>query len=171
MDRIIAVIDGFTHRIGKTVMWLSLAIVLLVACDVGMRYFLNKSYVMVRELEWHIYALLFLLAAGYTLKEDAHVRVDVLYQHFSPRMRAAVNAIGCLIFLFPGCFLILKTSIPFVQYAWQLGEVSPDPGGLPARWLLKAAIPFSFCLIAMQGVSFFLKNVKILFGMNTEGGA
>ena len=127
-----------------------------------LRYVFSLSFVAVREVEWHLYALIFLLGAAYTLKHDAHVRVDVIFQYFGPRTRALVNVLGTLLFLLPGCWLLIKTSINFVQYAYMIGEVSPDPGGLPLRWLIKAAIPFGFGLVALQGVAFLIRNLLIL---------
>ena len=155
-------IDAVTQRIGTFASWLTLALVLLVAADVGLRYVFNLSFVAVREVEWHLYALIFLLGAAYTLKHDAHVRVDVICQYFGPRTRALVNVLGTVLFLLPGCWLLIKTSINFVQYAYMIGETSPDPGGLPLRWLIKAAIPFGFGLVALQGVAFLIRNLLIL---------
>jgi len=104
----IALVDGFMERLGRTVSWCSLALVLVVCVDVGLRYLFAVSFVATRELEWHLFALLFLLGAGYTLKHDGHVRVDVFYQRLGPRARAAVNVVGCLLFLFPGSSILFQ---------------------------------------------------------------
>lgn len=165
---IISRIDSFTELVGKATMGLSLLLVLLVMADVAMRYVFSISYASIRELEWHMYSLLFLFGGAYTLRHDAHVRVDVVYQHFGPRMRALINVLGCLIFLFPGCYLVINTSIMFTKFSWMMGEQSPDPGGLPFRWLLKGCLPVAFGLLALQGVSFFLKNLLILMGNTAE---
>ena len=157
-------IDALTEVIGKATMGLALLLVVLVMADVAMRYVFSISFASVRELEWHIYSLLFLFGGAYTLRHDGHVRVDVAYQHFSPRMRALVNVIGCLIFLFPGCYLVIRTSAMFTKFSWMMGEQSPDPGGLPFRWFLKGCLPVAFGLLALQGVSFFLKNLLVLLG-------
>ena len=158
----IRMIDRFTDAIGKAATGLTLLLVLLVMADVALRYLFSISFVSVRELEWHLYAAIFLLGAAYTLRHDAHVRVDVLYQHFSKRQQAFINVLGCLLFLFPGCFLIIKTSMMFVKFSYGMNEMSPDPGGLPFRWILKGLIPASFCLLSLQGVSFFMKNLLVL---------
>ena len=149
---------------GLAASWLSLLLVLMVSTDVFLRYLFNITFVAVQELEWHLYALIFLLGSAYTLKYNAHVRVDVIYQRLSKRTRALINVVGCLIFLFPGCFLVIKTSIPFVESSWAMHEGSPDPGGLPGRYLLKAAVPLAFALTALQGVSMFYENLMILLG-------
>ncbi len=165
---IINYIDSVNEFIGRSVSWLSFLLVILVTIDVIMRYGFNISFVALEELQWHLYALIFLLGAGYTLRHNGHVRVDVIYQRLSKRMRALINVIGTLLFLFPGCFLVIKTSLPFVYSSWVVGEGSADPGGLPARYLLKAAIPLAFVLLGIQGVSMFFKNFCLLFGLSIK---
>ncbi|MBG0775196.1 MAG: TRAP transporter small permease subunit [Desulfovibrionaceae bacterium] len=161
-------IDAVSTFFGRIAAFLSLALVLLVVTDVAMRYFFSISFVAVQELEWHIYAAIFLLGAAHTLRHDAHVRVDIIYHRLSPKRQALINVLGCLIFLFPGCFLAIKTSIPFVQFSFSMHEISPDPGGLPARWFLKSLIPFCFALLGVQGIAFFLRNLIVLRGGKEE---
>ncbi len=161
----IAWMDRLAEGLGRLVSWCALFLVLLVCLDVALRYCLAVSFVAFRELEWHLFAVLFLLGASPTLKHDGHVRVDVFYQRLGRRGRAAVNVCGCLFFLFPGCYLVVASSLPFVQQAWAIREGSPDPGGLPARYLLKGVIPVAFSLLALQGSAFFLRNLCLLFGV------
>ena len=161
MKRLIKPIDRISTQVGEWISWCNVILVLLVSLDVFMRYIFNKSFVAIHELEWHLFALIFLSGAAYTLKENSHVRVDVFYARLSKRGKAFINVLGCLLFLFPGCYLVIKTSIPFVHSSWSVMEGSPDPGGLHARYLLKAVIPFGFALLALQGVSFFIKNFLI----------
>lgn len=130
--------------------------------NVIMRYVFNTSFVFMAELEWHLFALLFLLGAGYTLLHDNHVRVDIFYSVMGPKMRAFINCFGVLVFLLPSCYLVLTTSIPWVKVAYNIGEVSLDPGGIPFRFLLKAALPVGYFLILLQGVSLFLKNLFVI---------
>ena len=115
-------------------------------------------------MEWHIFALIFLIGAAYTLKEDGHVRVDVFYSHMNPRNKAIVDLLGCVIFLIPFSILVIWTSIKFVEMSWVIREVSPDPGGLPARYLLKASITAGFVLVLLQGVAMALRNLLTLLG-------
>lgn len=164
MEKISAAIHGVNRLIGRMVSWLTLLLVILVTTDVIMRYIFRTSFVAQQELEWHLFALIFLLAGGYTLSYNAHVRVDIFYQRLSRRGRAFINLAGCLLFLFPGCYLVIKSSIPFVVDAWRFGESSPNPGGLPARWLLKSAIPVGFGLMALQGVALFFESILQLSG-------
>ncbi len=157
-------IHGLNRLIGRGVSWLSLVLVILMTVDVLMRYILKISFTAQQELEWHLFAVIFLLGGGYTLSHNAHVRVDIFYQRLSRRGRALINLMGCLLFLFPGCYLVISSSLNFVADSWHIAETSPNPGGLPARWLLKAAIPVGFGLMALQGVALFIDSLMELAG-------
>ncbi len=160
---IIKFIDSINNIVGKFVSWCSLFLVITVTTDVILRYGFNISFVALGELHWHLYAVIFLLGAGYTLKDNAHVRVDVIYQRLSRKAKAVINILGVIFFLIPGCFLVIKTSIPFIKASWLANECSPDPGGLPARYVLKSIVPIAFSLLSIQGIAMFLKNLCILF--------
>lgn len=156
--------DGVNERVGIGVAWLTAALVAVVCCDVFMRYVLQDSWVAIQELEWHLFALIFLLGAGYSLKHDKHVRVDVFYSRFSPQTQAWVNLVGSVLFLIPFCVLVIWSSQNFVMNAFQFGETSPDPGGLPARWVLKAAIPVGFLFLCIQGIALACRSVLCVCG-------
>lgn len=164
MDRLVATIDRTSDWIGRTVSWLTLVMVLATAYDVIMRYVFSITYVFFQELEWYLFSLVFLLAAGYGLKEDIHVRVDIFYARLGPRPQAWINVVGALLFLFPTCYLVVFASIPYVENSWHDLEGSPDPGGIPFRYLLKTAIPVGFTLLAFQGVAHLLKNLAVAVG-------
>jgi len=151
--RLSAWVDKLNEWIGRGTAWVSLALVMVVFLDVVMRYAFNKSFVFTQELEWHIFAFIFLIGAGYTLLYDGHVRVDIFYQRFGFRGKAWINLLGVLIFLIPGCLMIIFTSWHFVVRAFVVGEGSPDPGGIPYRFLVKGFIPFGFSLLLLQGIS------------------
>lgn len=157
-------IELFIEKTGRAISWLVLALVLLICYDVAMRYLFQQGSVALQELEWHLFALLFLLGGAYTLKHDAHVRVDVLYQsrYVSDKARAWISILGTVLFLFPFCLLIVLTSYPFVENAFFYNEGSPDPGGLPYRFILKSAILIGFAMIMLQGIAEILKNVQKL---------
>ena len=161
MKPIISFIDCLTEWVGKTASWLVLAMVLLICYDVAMRYLFQQGSVALQELEWHLFALIFLLGSAYTLKHDEHVRVDILYQSrfVSDKQRALINILGTLFFLFPFCILILITGWPFAENAFYYNEGSPDPGGLPYRYLLKGSLLVAFGLLLLQGFSGLLKNM------------
>lgn len=166
--RLINAINRLNESIGRGVSWVSLLMVLVVTTDVIMRYAFKKSFVFVQELEWHLFGVLFLIGAGYTLLHDAHVRVDIFYQRLSEKQKAWVNLLGTLFFLLPGCYLVISTSWQFLVNSWVIREGSPDPGGVPARYILKVMIPLGFSLIALQGVSLGLQSLLALLGYSVK---
>jgi TRAP-type mannitol/chloroaromatic compound transport system permease small subunit len=151
-------IDAFQERLGQAVSWLMLLMVVVVFTDVIFRYAFRKSWVFVQELEWHLFGMVYLLAAGYTMLYNEHVRVDILYTKLAPRTRAWVDFALLWIFFFPSCLLIIYTSWPFVRNSFLVNEGSPDPGGIPARWALKSVIIIGFALLVLQGLSQAVKN-------------
>ena len=161
---IINSIDILNETIGRAASWLVLTMVLLICYDVTMRYSFHQGSVALQELEWHLFALIFLLGSAYTLKHNNHVRVDILYQsqYLSNKHRALINIFGILLFLIPFCVLILITTWPFVENAYYYLEGSPDPGGLPYRYLLKGSILVAFTLLILQGLAELLRNYLIL---------
>ncbi len=162
-------IDTLNEWVGRGVAWVTLLLVLVVFVDVVMRYLFATSYVFTQELEWHLFAFIFLVGAGYTLLYDGHVRVDIIYQRLGPKGRAWVNLIGVIFFLIPGCFMIIETSLTFVYNSLSVMEGSPDPGGIPARFIIKSAIPVGFTLLLLQGISLGLKSFLTLVGVEVEG--
>jgi TRAP-type mannitol/chloroaromatic compound transport system permease small subunit len=169
---LIAAIEWLNHKIGLGAAWLTTALVLLICFDVFNRYLLNKSFVAVQELEWHLFSLIFLLGAAYTLKQDGHVRVDVFYAKASEQTRALIDLVGCLVLLIPFCALVIWTSKDFVLSSYAIAETSPDPGGLPARFLLKASLPLAFLLLLLQGCALALRSLLRLLGSGelSDGG-
>lgn len=162
---IITRIDALNEWAGRATAWLVLAMVMLICYDVAMRYFFNQGSVALQELQWHLFALVFLLGSAYTYKHDGHVRVDLIYRsHFlSDKHRALINIVGILFFLLPFCLLILTTTWPFAVNAFNYNEGSPDPGGLPYRYLLKGSILLAFTLLTLQGIAELLRNsLKLL---------
>ncbi len=157
-------VDRLNETIGFGVSWLTTLLVLVVCYDVFTRYLLKNSMVAVQELEWHLFAVIFLVGAAYTLKQDGHVRVDLFYSRFSPRNRAWVDFVGSLVFLIPFCLVAIWSSKTFVASAYRIGETSPDPGGLPGRFVLKAAIPVGFSLLVFQGVALALRSLFRILG-------
>ena len=151
-------IDAFQERFGRGVSWLSLVMVLVVFGDVLSRYLFRHTSGAMQELEWYLFGTLYLLAAGYTLLHDEHVRVDIVYSKLTPRRRAWVDFALFWIFFFPSCLLVIYTAWPFVWHSWAVWEGSPDPGGLPLRWLLKSMIIVGFVLLLVQGISQTIKS-------------
>ena len=152
-------LDDFSEWIGTAVAWLALLLTAVVAYDVVARYLFHAGSVALQEAEWHIFAVMFLLAAAYTYKHDAHVRVDVVYGKLGLRGKAAVNLFGALLLLIPFSLMIIHASAGFVEMSWNLGEGSGDPGGLPARYILKGMIPAGFSLLILQGIAEIAKSL------------
>lgn len=164
MQNLVNWIDKLNTKVGNTVSWLTSILVWVMCLDVLMRYFLNVSFAGLFELEWHIFALIFLLGAAFTLKNDKHVRVDVFYSQYSSKGKAWVNLLGTVIFLIPFCIVIIKSSIPFAINSFNILEGSPDPGGLPLRFIVKSAIPIGFSLLLLQALSLIMKSILTIQG-------
>jgi TRAP-type mannitol/chloroaromatic compound transport system permease small subunit len=164
LTRLSNTIDAISEGVGRVVAWLIPLMVLIIGYDVTMRYLFRIGSVALQELEWHLFAIVFLLGAAYTLKHDGHVRVDIFYRsrRVSERQRAWIDIFGTLFFLIPFCVLIIVSAWPFVMNSFAMGEGSPDAGGLPYRYLLKAAIPVGFALLLLQGISNMLRAVLVL---------
>lgn len=156
---VITGIDTLNRRVADACSWLVVLLVLITTADVLLRYLFSISVMAVHELEWHIFAVVFLLPAGFALLRDAHVRVDIVYQRLSPRHRRWINIAGILLFLLPTCYLVIATAMPMVSRSWAMGEGSDSPMGLPARYALKAMVPLGFFLLGLQGISELLKLV------------
>ena len=162
---LISKIDSFTEYTGKCISSLVIVLVILVGFDVSMRYLFNSGSIAIQELEWHIFSIIFLLGSAYTLKHNEHVRLDILYNSklVSEKMRVWFDILGGLLILLPFCLLIIISAWPFVMQAYTHGEISPDPGGLSSRWLIKAAIPIGFFMLLIQGISELLKKVLLVY--------
>ena len=159
-------IDRFQEHWGRGVSWLMFGMVVVVFGDVISRYLFHRSWVFIQELEWHLFGLVYLLAAGYTMLYDEHVRIDIVYAKFSPRKKAWFDFVLLWVFFFPSCVMIIYTTWPFLKHSFAVNEGSPDPGGIPARWALKSVIILGFALLILQGISQTIKN--FYWGMGWE---
>ena len=157
--------DRFSDLMGWIAGVLNLLMLVNVFYDAIMRYFFSTGSIAMQEMEWHLFSMVFLFGIAYGLKEDGHVRVDVLYDRFSARGKAIVNIAGTLLFLLPLSLLIIEGSVWYVQEAYNSGEVSGDPGGLPYRWLIKLVIPASFVFLVVSAIGFVIRNINILRGL------
>lgn len=164
LARISKAIHYLNERVGRAVSWLTTALMLLVVYDVVARYFFSETQAWIMELEWHLFGLIFLFGAGYAFKHDKHVRVDLFYAKFSPKDKAWVNFIGGLLFLLPWTAVMGYTCYEFAVLSFQAGEGSPDPGGLPARYLIKFAMAAGMCLLFLQGLASIIDSWLVLRG-------
>jgi TRAP-type mannitol/chloroaromatic compound transport system permease small subunit len=156
-------IDALNERVGHLVYWLILAAVLVSAGNASVRYAFDISSNAWLELQWYLFSAVFLLAAGYTLLHNEHVRIDVIIGRFSPRTRAWVDLLGGLFFLLPMAVVITVLSWPVFVESWTRNEVSSDAGGL-LRWPVKLLIPIGFLLLVLQGISEITKRLAFLLG-------
>lgn len=168
IKKVCTAIDTLNTWVGQGVAWVTLILVLVVFVDVVMRYLFNTSFVSTQELEWHLFAVIFLMGAGYTLLNDGHVRVDIIYQRLTPKGRAWINLVGVVFFLIPGCVLVIVTSWQFVHTAWSVMEGSPDPGGIPLRFIVKSTIPVGFSLLLLQGIAMGLRSLMVILGAESD---
>ena len=128
------------------------------------RYALNDVSIGMQEMEWHLYAAMFLLGVPYALSAGGHVRVDLIYEKLSAQRKAWIDIAGTVIFLIPFCTLVAYFGVQFTQEAYALGETSGDPGGLPYRWIIKSMIPLSFGFTVISGLGLLLTSVNTLLG-------
>lgn len=157
-------IDAFTERIGRSVSWLVLITVVISAGNAIVRKAFNNSSNALLEIQWYLFAATFLLAAGYTMLRQEHVKIDVVLGHFSKRTQIKVDIFGIVCFLFPMVVAVLFLSTPLVIKAYTTGEMSSNAGGL-IRWPVFALLPVGFTLLGIQGVSELIKRFAFLRGL------
>ena len=155
-------IDIFTDRCGRLLAWLVLAMALLTTVVVVLRYGFNTGSIMAQEAVTYMHGCLFMLGAAYALKSGAHVRVDIFYRSFSERGRAWVNSLGGIVFLMPLCAFIGVSSWSYVTESWAILETSPEPGGIPAVFLLKSLLPLMAVNLFLQGLAETLRSTLVL---------
>ncbi len=159
-DVIEAVIDAF----GFFVNWIWILLVLIIVANVVGRYVFAVNYVWVEEVQWHMYAVGFMLGIGYALRHDAHVRVDVVAMNLRPRTRAVIELLGLLILVAPVVYLIVSYAIPFTETSFRRGEQSPAPGGLTNRWAIKGVIVVAFVYLGLAAFARVVRICSYLFG-------
>lgn len=157
--------SSLVRHIGNLSAWLGLALVLVVSFNVLGRYLAGIGSVALQETEWHLMAAAALLGMSYGLNEGGEVRVDIFYDKMSPRVQALVDVISTLL-LFGVAIIIGWLSLAYVQNSYSINEGSPDPGGLPYRYLLKAVMPVAFLLLAVQAVAMLGAAILRLFDPN-----
>lgn len=157
-------IDGINEYVGRAVYWLVLAAVLVSSVNAMMRYTFNLSSNAWLELQWYLFAAVFLLCAGHTLLHNEHIRIDVLSNRLTRRTQVWIDVFGTLLFLLPMALIIMWLSWPIFVNAFVGSEMSSNAGGL-LRWPAKLLIPVGFFLLAAQGVSELIKRIGFLMGL------
>jgi len=162
--------DAFVRAVGGAVSWVWLGLLGVIVANVTLRYVFGAGRVELEELQWHLYALGFLCGLAYTLESDGHVRIDFLRDRFAPRTQAWIELYGILLLFLPFVALVGIYAVPFARDAFARGEVSPSPGGLPLRGVIKSALPAGAGLLALAGLSRLSRVVAYLFGDAARGG-
>ena len=153
-------IDRFIRYIAYLTAVILALLVVLVVFDATSRYLFSHGSTALQELEWHFFDVVILLSIAFTLRHDAHVRVDIFYDKFSPKTQALINIVSILFFVLPLSFLIIYIGIGFVEMSFAQHEASSDPGGLKYRWIVKSLMPLGFILLALQAVKELVNDIK-----------
>ncbi len=161
-NAVVAAIDQLNELIGRWIAWLTLSMVLVTVVVVVLRYGFNIGFIWMQESVRFMYAAVFLLGAGYTLKHDAHVRVDMLYERMGPRRKAWVDLLGTVLFLFPVSFSVIYFSWDYVLNSWADFEGSIEERGLHAVYLLKTCIWLFAGLLILQGTATVVRATRLL---------
>jgi TRAP-type mannitol/chloroaromatic compound transport system permease small subunit len=164
LQRFARILDHLAELTGRIVSWLTLAMVLVTFTVVVLRYAFGIGSIALQESATYLHAAVFMLGAAYTLKHDAHVRVDIIYQRWSPRTRAWVDLSGTLLLLAPVCLYILMASLGYVSASWSILEGSREAGGLDGVYLLKTAIPLMAVLLLLQGCAQAIHSLLVITG-------
>lgn len=156
-------VDACSDLIGKVLFWFILAAVFISAGNAIVRKLFNMSSNALLEIQWYLFAAVFMLGAGYAFLKNAHVRIDFISNHLSPKTRNWIDIVGILVFLGPLCVILIKLSWPLFENAWVSGEMSQNAGGL-IRWPVMLLIPAGMTLLLMQAISELIKRFAFLRG-------
>lgn len=162
-----ALVDRCNNQIGKLVRWLILASVLISAGNAIVRKVFGTSSNALLEIQWYLFAGVFMLGAGYAFLHNVHVRIDFVSSKLSKRVNTIIDTLGIVIFLIPLCLILIKLSWPFFYNAWVTGEVSSNAGGL-IRWPVLGLIPLGFTILLLQALSELVKRIAFLRGVIPE---
>ena len=164
MTRFALVIGAIVRWLGEAASWLWLVLMLVIVFQVAQRYIFGQGSIALEELQWHIYGVAFLLGLGFCLQVDRHVRIDVLAEQWTLRTKAWVEIVGLTVFLLPFVVAVVYESTKLAYTAWQFGEISSAPGGLPYRWIIKGFIPVGFILLGLAALARLSRCTALLFG-------
>ncbi len=156
-------VDAISGRIGNFIRWLVLASVLISAGNAIVRKLFNTSSNSLLEVQWYLFAGVFMLGAGFAFLRNAHVRIDFVSNKLSKRTNAIIDAVGIVVFVIPLCVILIDLSWPLFHTAWQTGEMSQNAGGL-IRWPVLLLMPVGFALLLLQSVSELIKRIAFLLG-------
>ena len=154
-------IDKLTDNIANGLLYILIALILLVFSTVFFRYVFNMSYIIIQEIIMYLHALIFMFGISYALKENSHVKIDVLYNFLNKRAQRVISIAGLVSFVLPTALFIIYVSIDMVTQSWMILEGSSEAGGLNLVFILKSLIPISGVLIFLQGISELIKHIRV----------
>jgi TRAP-type mannitol/chloroaromatic compound transport system permease small subunit len=152
--------------IGNAGAWLIAVLIVAILVQVILRYVFQKSFVILEEIQWHLYAVIIMLGLSYSFVKDSHIRLDILHSRFSKRTKGKIEIMGIICFLWPMIFIFFMHSLNFVAESFRVGERSDAPLGLCCRWAIKSIIPLAFFLIFIASVSRLIRAVHYLKNKN-----
>ena len=170
--RLSRLLDRFIHAIGEVFHWIWLTLVAVIILNVILRYVFSRGMIELEELQWYLYSVGWLIALSYTFIFDGHVRVDVLHERLSYKGKLWFELIGLLALFMPFIIAVFVWGLPFLELSWETNERSTSANGLPARWLVKGFLLFSFALLAIAGLSRLIKVLaSLIYGRPARGTA
>ncbi|MBI3993503.1 MAG: TRAP transporter small permease subunit [Candidatus Lambdaproteobacteria bacterium] len=162
LDKLADALDAWLRRGIGVFAWLGLVLIVAIITQIVLRYAFGEGRVWLEELQWHLYGVGILTGLGYTTLVDGHVRVDLVHERVSERIRAWVEVLGTVLLLWPFIYAVFAHSLPFFVESYALGEDSDAPAGLPYRWIIKGFIPFGFALLALTTLPRVLRGLNVL---------
>jgi len=162
--RLSGALEGIVKVVGDAVSWIWVLLVAVIVVNVTMRYVFGEGRIEFEELQWHMYAIGFLIGLSYAIQNDSHIRIDILHERFSLRTKGWIDLIGFAVFLIPYLFIVLIYSPPFIQYSWSVSEISDAPGGLPYRWAIKSTMFIAYVLLLLAAVGRLVRAAALVFG-------
>jgi TRAP-type mannitol/chloroaromatic compound transport system permease small subunit len=153
-------IDKITLYVAYFTAFILALLVALIVFDAMSRYLFSAGSTALQELEWHLFDVVILLSIAYTLRNNAHVRVDIFYERFSLKTKLLINIFATLFFVLPLSFLIIYIGVDFVQMSFVQHEASSDPGGLTNRWIVKSLMPLGFVLLTLQAFKELMSDIE-----------
>ena len=154
-------IDKLTDNIANGLLYILIVLIVLVFTTVFFRYVFNMSYIIIQEIIMYLHALIFMFGISYALKENSHVKIDVLYNTLNKRIQRVISIAGLVSFILPTALFIIYISIDMVTQSWMILEGSSEAGGLNLVFILKSLIPISGVLIFLQGISELIKHIRV----------
>ena len=161
-------LDGILDRIGHVTSWIWFVLVLVIIFQVILRYAFNQGSIMLEEVQWHMYAVGFMIALSYGIVHDRHVRIDIVYERFPPLAKAWVDFVGITLLLLPFLIFVFYSAFPFVESSYEANEVSIAPDGVPYRWAIKSFIIIGFGLMILAAFSRWTRALGYIIGWRAE---